>query len=45
MIPELPEPLRPSRQARTSTFDVLYLDDDVRITRGSRGELRIFVRT
>eukprot|EP00891_Asterochloris_glomerata_P000080 jgi/Astpho2/80/Aster-04553 len=45
MIPQLPEPLRPSRQARTSTFDVLYLDNDMRITRGSRGELRIFVRT
>ena len=45
MLPQLPEPLKPSRQQRTSSFDVLFLDSDLRITRGSRGELRIFVKT
>lgn len=45
VLPQLPEPLRPSRQQRTSSFDVLYLDDNMRIIRGSRGELRIFVKT
>lgn len=45
MLPQLPEPFKPSRQQRTSSFDVLYLDSDLRITRGSRGELRIFVKT
>ena len=44
-LPQLPEPLRPSRQQRTSRFDNLYLDDEVRVSRGSRGELRVFVRT
>lgn len=45
MVPQLPEPFKPSRQQRTSSFDILYLDSDMRITRGSRGELRIFVKT
>lgn len=45
MIPQLPEFLKPSRQQRTSSFDVLYLDSDMRVTRGSRGELRIFIKT
>ncbi|KAL3138877.1 hypothetical protein ABBQ32_005704 [Trebouxia sp. C0010 RCD-2024] len=45
MVPQLPEPFKPSRQQRTSSFDVLFLDHDVRVTRGSRGELRIFVKT
>ncbi|KAL3130849.1 hypothetical protein ABBQ38_000181 [Trebouxia sp. C0009 RCD-2024] len=45
MVPQLPEPFKPSRQQRTSSFDVLFLDSDVRVTRGSRGELRIFVKT
>ena len=45
MLPQLPEPFKPSRQQRTSSFDVLFLDSDLRITRGSRGELRIFVKT
>jgi len=45
MLPQLPEFLKPSRQQRTSSFDVLYLDSDMRIIRGSRGELRIFIKT
>ena len=43
-LPQLPSNLRPSRDRRTSTFETLYLDDDLRITRGRRGELRIFVK-
>ncbi len=44
-VPQLPEPLMPSRQMRSSTFEVLFLDSDLLITRGDRGELRVFVRT
>ena len=44
-LPQLPDALRPSREARSSTFDVLHLDEDLRITRGMRGELRVFART
>eukprot|EP00890_Picochlorum_soloecismus_P005904 jgi/Picsp_1/6314/NSC_03663-R1_harpin binding protein 1 len=29
---------------RSAAFDVIYLDNDLRITRGDRGEYRIFVR-
>lgn len=42
--PGLPAPLRPSASQRTSAFDVLYLDGDLRVTRGERGELRVFVK-
>jgi PAP_fibrillin len=44
-LPELPDTLRPSRQQRSARFDVVFLDDWLRITKGDRGELRIFVRT
>lgn len=44
-LPQLPEGFRPPRSARASTFEVLYLDEDTRITRGNRGELRVFLRT
>ena len=40
----LPAPLRPSASQRTSAFDVLYLDGDLRVTRGERGELRVFCK-
>ena len=40
----LPAPLRPSVSQRTSAFDVLYLDGDLRVTRGERGELRVFCK-
>ena len=43
-LPELPSFLRPSRAQRGSSFDVLYLDGDLRVTRGERGELRVFCR-
>lgn len=44
-LPQLPEPLKPSRAMRSSTFEVIYLDADMRVTRGDRGELRVFLRT
>ena len=40
----LPAPLRPSASQRTSAFDVLYLDGDLRVARGERGELRVFCK-
>eukprot|EP00798_Chlamydomonas_sp_ICE-L_P032269 gene32269-16835_t len=43
-LPELPEPLKPPKGLRAATFDVTYLDNMMRITRGDRGELRIFVK-
>ena len=36
-LPQLPDPLKPSRAMRSSTFEVIYLDGDLRITRGDRG--------
>lgn len=42
-IPQLPDALRPSTNRGSGDFDVTYLDSDVRITRGDRGELRVFV--
>lgn len=46
-IPELPEALRPPerKQSPKFSFRVTYLDEDVRITKGDRGELRVFLRT
>ncbi len=42
---QLPEALQPvSREVRSATFDVTYLDGDLRITRGDRGELRVYLR-
>ncbi len=43
-LPQLPEPLRPPARARSSSFDVAFLDGGVRVTRGDRGELRVFTR-
>ena len=43
-LPDLPSFLRPGPAQRASSFDVLYLDGDLRVTRGERGELRVFVR-
>ena len=42
---QLPEFLRQSSTTRgAGSFDTTYLDEDFRISRGDRGELRIFVR-
>jgi hypothetical protein len=43
-VPQLPENLRPPTDLRSAAFDVTFLDDDMRITRGDRGELRVYVR-
>ncbi|CAN8268677.1 unnamed protein product [Cochlearia groenlandica] len=42
-IPRLPDRLRPSSNPGTGDFEVTYVDDSMRITRGDRGELRVFV--
>lgn len=42
-VPQLPEQFRPSTNRGSGDFDVTYLDSDLRITRGDRGELRVFV--
>lgn len=42
--PEVPEFLRPPRDMRAATFDVVFLDDEMRVTRGDRGELRMFLK-
>lgn len=42
-LPQLPEALRPPKQFRSASFDVTYLDGRMRITRGDRGELRIYL--
>lgn len=43
-LPTLPEFLQPPDWTRSSTFDITYLDDELRVTRGDRGELRVFLR-
>ncbi|KAF9608176.1 hypothetical protein IFM89_007562 [Coptis chinensis] len=43
-LPQLPEAIRPSSNNRgRGEFEVTYIDADTRITRGDRGELRVFV--
>ncbi|XP_008789427.1 plastid-lipid-associated protein 6, chloroplastic [Phoenix dactylifera] len=42
-VPRLPDALRPPSDSRSGDFEVTYLDADTRITRGDRGELRVFV--
>lgn len=42
-IPQIPEGLRPQSNRGTGDFEVTYLDADMRVTRGDRGELRVFV--
>lgn len=43
-VPRLPDGLRPpSNNTGSGEFEVTYLDSDTRITRGDRGELRVFV--
>lgn len=44
-LPNLPEQLQPPRKSRSASFEVVYLDEDIRITRGDRKELRVFLRT
>lgn len=42
-VPQLPDNLRPPSNTGSGEFEVTYLDSDTRITRGDRGELRVFV--
>lgn len=42
-IPQLPEQFRPSTNRGSGDFEVTYVDSDLRITRGDRDELRVFV--
>ncbi|KAL5542299.1 hypothetical protein UlMin_010009 [Ulmus minor] len=42
-IPRLPDALRPPSNPGSGEFEVTYLDEDTRITRGDRAELRVFV--
>lgn len=42
-IPQLPNFLRPSPSLRSGSFECTYVDGSMRISRGDRGELRIFV--
>lgn len=42
-LPRLPDGLRPPSNTGSGEFEVTYLDDDTRITRGDRSELRVFV--
>lgn len=43
-LPQLPEPLRPPRFLRAAKFDVTFLDASMRVTRGDRDELRIYLK-
>ncbi|XP_002528825.2 plastid-lipid-associated protein 6, chloroplastic [Ricinus communis] len=42
-IPRIPDALRPPSNTGSGDFEVTYVDADTRITRGDRGELRVFV--
>uniref|UniRef100_A0A0E0I8T6 Plastid lipid-associated protein/fibrillin conserved domain-containing protein n=1 Tax=Oryza nivara TaxID=4536 RepID=A0A0E0I8T6_ORYNI len=42
-VPRIPDNLRPPSNTGSGEFEVTYLDGDTRITRGDRGELRVFV--
>eukprot|EP00669_Euglena_mutabilis_P002641 TRINITY_DN13317_c0_g1_i1.p2 TRINITY_DN13317_c0_g1~~TRINITY_DN13317_c0_g1_i1.p2 ORF type:complete len:148 (+),score=35.00 TRINITY_DN13317_c0_g1_i1:159-602(+) len=44
MLPELPEFLRPPDVLRSASFVNTFVDADLRISRGDRQELRIYVR-
>ncbi|KAL5711934.1 Plastid-lipid-associated protein 6 [Ranunculus cassubicifolius] len=42
-LPKIPEQFRPSSNPGSGEFEVTYIDADMRITRGDRGELRVFL--
>ncbi|GFZ10729.1 plastid-lipid associated protein PAP [Actinidia rufa] len=42
-IPRIPDNLRPPSNTGSGEFEVTYVDSDTRVTRGDRGELRVFV--
>ncbi|KAI3913618.1 hypothetical protein MKW92_038262 [Papaver armeniacum] len=43
-VPQIPDSFRPSSRTGSGEFEITYLDADTRITRGDRGELRVFVK-
>ncbi|KAI3984714.1 hypothetical protein MKX01_039331 [Papaver californicum] len=43
-LPRIPDAFRPSSRTGSGEFEITYLDADTRITRGDRGELRVFVK-
>ncbi|KAE9589742.1 hypothetical protein Lal_00021604 [Lupinus albus] len=42
-VPRLPDGLRPRSNTGNGEFEITYADSDTRVTRGDRGELRVFV--
>ncbi|XP_022749001.1 plastid-lipid-associated protein 6, chloroplastic isoform X1 [Durio zibethinus] len=42
-VPQIPDALRPPSNTGSGEFEVTFVDADTRITRGDRGELRVFV--
>ncbi|KAL2921299.1 Plastid-lipid-associated protein 6 chloroplastic, partial [Bienertia sinuspersici] len=42
-VPRIPDALRPQSNPGSGDFEVTYIDADTRVTRGDRGELRVFV--
>lgn len=42
-IPRIPDNFRPPSNTGSGEFEVTYLDADTRITRGDKGEIRVFV--
>jgi len=42
-LPRIPDALRPPSNPGSGEFEVTYLDTDIRVTRGDRDELRVFV--
>lgn len=42
-VPRIPDALRPPSNTGSGEFEVTYLDTNTRVTRGDRGELRVFV--
>lgn len=42
-VPRLPDSLRSSSNTGSGEFEVTYLDNDTRVTRGDREEVRVFV--
>jgi hypothetical protein len=42
-IPRIPDNFRPPSNTGSGEFEVTYVDSDMRITRGDRSELRVFV--
>lgn len=44
-VPQLPDFLRTSTTGvRSAEFDNTFVDEDTRISRGDRGELRVYVK-